>query len=116
MKNRCNSILPALLLLSLCSAVSAADQPMQMKQHQMMKGRGMMGNMSEEQREQHMRSMQEHMLNMHDLSNRILSEQDPQKKQQLKDQQLELMKAHHQKMRSMRQGQPKPEKSPAASK
>ena len=59
-------------------------------------GMGMhgMGMMSEE----HLRAMQEHMLQMHDLSNQILAEKDPAKKEQLKKQQLELMKAHQAKM------------------
>ena len=41
---------------------------------------GKMCCMSNEQKEQHIRSMQEHMLKMHDLSNQILTEQDPTKK------------------------------------
>ncbi len=60
---------------------------------------GMMGNMTEEQKDQHLKTMQEHLLNMHDLSNQILSEKDPAKKEQLKKQQLALMKAHHETMR-----------------
>ena len=59
---------------------------------------GKMCCMSNEQKEQHIRSMQEHMLTMHDLSNQILAEQDPTKKESLKKQQLELMKAHHEQM------------------
>lgn len=58
-------------------------------------GMGMMGGMSEEQLDQHLRNQQEHLLMMHDLSNQILNEKDPAKKEQLKKQQLELMKAHH---------------------
>jgi hypothetical protein len=69
-----------------------------MGKHQGM-GMGMMGDMSEE----HLRSMQEHMLMMHDYSNKILSEKDPAKQAQLKNQQLELMKAHMAQM--MRHGQ-----------
>lgn len=56
---------------------------------------GMMGQMSEEQKEQHMKMMQEHLLSMHDLSNQILAEKDATKKELLKKQQLDLMKAHH---------------------
>jgi hypothetical protein len=41
---------------------------------------------------------------MHDLSNKILAETDPQKQQALKDQQLELMKAEHIKMMSQHAG------------
>jgi hypothetical protein len=62
-------------------------------------GMGMMGGMDEE----HLRSMQEHMLMMHDYSNKILAEKDPAKQAQLKNQQLELMKAHHAQMMQHRQ-------------
>jgi hypothetical protein len=41
---------------------------------------------------------------MHDLSNKILAETNPQKQQALKDQQLELMKAEHMKMMSQHAG------------
>jgi hypothetical protein len=64
---------------------------------------GMMGGMSEEQKDQHIRSMQEHMLRMHDLSSQILTEKDPAKKEQLKKQQFDLMKAHHNQMMEHRQ-------------
>lgn len=53
---------------------------------------------------EHLKQKQEHMLMMHDLSNRILAETDPAKQQALKDQQLEIMKAHHMKMMSMHHG------------
>ena len=49
-----------------------------------------------------LRERQEHLLQMHDLSNRILSAKDPKEKQRLKDEQLQLMKSyelkHHQMM------------------
>lgn len=75
-------------------------------------GRGMMG-MNDEQMTEHMRGMQEHMLMMHDLSNKILAETDTTKKQALKDQQLELMKAHHQQMMSKMMGHSMTGKSPS---
>jgi hypothetical protein len=59
---------------------------------------GMMAGMTEEQKDQHLRSMQEHMLKMHDLSNQILAEKDAATKEGLKKQQLDLMKAHHTQM------------------
>jgi hypothetical protein len=62
-------------------------------------GMGMMSGMNEE----HLRSMQEHMLMMHDYSNKILAEKDPAKQAQLKNQQLELMKAHQAQMMQHRQ-------------
>jgi hypothetical protein len=44
---------------------------------------------------EHMKLEQEHQLKIHDLSNKILSETDPKKQQELKDQQLKLMEEHH---------------------
>lgn len=55
---------------------------------------------------EHLKKKQEHQLMMHDLSNKILAEKDPQKQQALKDQQLELMKAHQQHMMKMHHGKP----------
>ncbi|MDO9105503.1 MAG: hypothetical protein Q7U57_11130 [Methylovulum sp.] len=82
--------LPVALLLSLpISMASLAGQP-QTETKPMPAV-----NMTEDQKDQHARAIQEHMLQMHDLSNRILAEQDPAKKEQLKVQQLELMKEHH---------------------
>ncbi|MGJ0485553.1 MAG: hypothetical protein ACR65R_13645 [Methylomicrobium sp.] len=65
---------------------------------------GMMGEMNNEQTEQHMRMMQEHMLQMQDLSNKILAATDPVEKEKLKKQQLDLMKAHRQQMMQMMHG------------
>jgi hypothetical protein len=62
-------------------------------------GMGMECCQTEEQKTEHMRSMQEHMLMMHDLSNQILSEKDPAKKEELKNKQLELMKTYHAQMK-----------------
>lgn len=55
---------------------------------------------------EHLKQKQEHMLMMHDLNNKILAEADPAKQQALKDQQLELMKAHHAQMMSMHPDKP----------
>ena len=63
-----------------------------------------------------LRERQEHLLQMHDLSNRILSAKDPKEKQRLKDEQLQLMKSyevkHHQMMqrhmKEMMEKKPKP--------
>jgi hypothetical protein len=49
---------------------------------------------------EYLQAMQEQMLQMHDLSNKILAETDPQKQQALKAQQLELMKAQYLRMLS----------------
>ena len=96
MKYLYKSTAALLLLLPLSMMSHAADpqlaaEPSGMGMHQGMMG----GSMSEEQLDQRMRSMQEHMLLMHDLSNQILAEKDSVKKEALKKQQLELMKAHH---------------------
>ncbi|WP_305909830.1 hypothetical protein Q9L42_003390 [Methylomarinum sp. Ch1-1] len=89
-----------LVLFSL--SLQAQDKPGSMSGMQGMQGKGQM-QMSEEQRDAHMRAKQEQMLIMHDYYNRILAEEDPAKKQKLKDEQLELMKAHHRKMREHKQ-------------
>ncbi|MGR8981150.1 MAG: hypothetical protein ACU84H_13795 [Gammaproteobacteria bacterium] len=73
-------------------------QPGMGKQQGMGMGMGMGGAMTEEQKEQHLRAMQDHMLKMHDLSDKILAETNPAKKDELKNQQLQLMKEHHAKM------------------
>ncbi len=100
--NRLHKSTAAILLLLPISIATLAAEPQKttepMKAMGMHHGMGMMDNMTEEQQEQHLQSMQEHMLKMHDLSNQILAEKDPAKKQQLKKQQLDLMKAHHSQM------------------
>lgn len=98
-----------LLLLLPMSMISTAaepkktDEPMkEMETHQGM-GMDMACCQTEEQKTEHMRAMQEHMLTMHDLSNQILSEKDPAKKEELKNKQLELMKSFHAQMKQHRQ-------------
>jgi hypothetical protein len=106
MKHLYTSTAAFLLILPLSMMSFAADpqkaaEPMTgMGMHQGMMG---MGGMTEEQKDQHMRAMQEHMLMMHDLSNQILAEKDSTKKESLKKQQLQLMKAHHEQMMQHRQ-------------
>lgn len=63
-----------------------------------------------------LKERQEHLLQMHDLSNRILSAKDPKEKERLKEEQLQLMKSyelkHHQMMqrhmKKMMEKSPKP--------
>jgi len=94
------------LLLSTYSAAYAVDESAHKQHHAgnadtgmpMMGGMMMGAAMSEEKKLQHLRKMQVHMLKMHDLSNQILAEQDPEKKQALKDKQIQLMQEHMQKM------------------
>lgn len=94
----------ALLLLMPISMVNAAEEAPKAAEptHEMASHKGM-GGMTEEQKDQHMRARQEQQLLMHDLSNKILAEQDPTKKEELKKQQLELMKAQHAQMMEHRQ-------------
>jgi hypothetical protein len=89
----------ALSLASHAGSPAATDEPMNMQKGMGMRGHG---KMSEEELNQHLRVSQEHMLKMHDLSNRILAETDEKKKEQLKKEQLELMKAHHTQMMTKR--------------
>jgi len=86
-----------LLPLSIASWAADAEKPAepQPATQPMKHGGMMMGNMTEEQQEQHLKAIQEHSLMMHDLSNQILAEKDPAKKEQLKKQQRDLMKAYH---------------------
>ena len=96
--------------LALIGAMGIAQETPQQQQRQTMKKGmgnmdscmmgGMMGNMSEEQRDRHMRSMQDHMLQMHQLSDQILAAKAPGEKEILKEKQLELMKTHKSKMMS----------------
>lgn len=110
----------ALLMWLTLFGVSAAyaEEGMERQQGQPpKKGMGMdmgqMEGMSEEQKEEQMRAMQEDMLKMHDLMNRILEAKDPNERQRLKDEHLKLMmekrKAHrqmmHRQMERMKHGE-----------
>lgn len=44
--------------------------------------------------DEHLKEKQEHLLKMHELSNKILATTDAKEKERLKAEQLELMKAH----------------------
>ena len=98
-----------LALLILLSPAAFAETPAQHDAMPMKPGMGKhhgMGNMTDDQREQHLIGMQEHILRMHDLSNQILAEKDSTKKEQLKKEQRELMKAHHMQMMERHKGAP----------
>ncbi|ESS72286.1 hypothetical protein MGMO_62c00190 [Methyloglobulus morosus KoM1] len=114
MKNSYQSIAAMCLLAAITATGNAEDakktdaMPMEgmgMGMHHGMGG--MMAGMSDEEKDKHLRSMQEHMLKMHDLSNQILTEKDASKKEQLKAQQLQLMKAHHAEMMERHHKMPK---------
>ncbi len=118
MKHNTKIILPILFSLACSSMSFAADETTAEQKQPPMKGMGcgmgmgmgMMGNMTKEQKEQHMRSMQAHMLAIHDLSNQILAEKNPTLKEKLMNQQLKLIELHHQKMMGMMTAPSKPEK------
>lgn len=94
-----------ILMMSALLFLTAAAHAQQPNQPSMDSGMGHdMSGMDPAKMTEHLKSKQEHMLMMHDLSNKILAEKDPQKQQALKDQQLELMKAHHMQMMSMHHG------------
>lgn len=101
------------------AAEQAAQSPEKQEPMQkgMGKGMGSRGGMSPEQKDKRMRTMQEEMLKMHELTHQILAAKDPKERERLKEEHLTLMKAHRQKMKarhrmmrqprqSMKQGKP----------
>jgi hypothetical protein len=93
--SRLITILALVSLSQVCFAAEQAEKAPEMKMdHSMPK-------MDELKMMEHLKMRQEQILKMHDLSNKILAETDPAKKQALKDQQLELIKADHMQMMSM---------------
>lgn len=69
--------------------------------HGMGMGMGMMAGLTDEEKDQHIKAMQEHMLKLHELSNQILAEKDTAKQEELKAQQRQLMKEHFEKMKQV---------------
>jgi len=88
-------------MMSIAADPKKSDDPLKEPDTHQGMGMGMGMGQTEEQKTEHMRAMQEHMLTMHDLSNQILSEKDPAK--ELKNKQLELMKTYHAQMKQHRQ-------------
>ena len=105
--SRLIAILALVSLSQVCLAAEQAEKTPEMKMdHPMKMGQPMkmdqpMAKMDESKMMEHLKMKQEQILKMHDLSDKILAESDPTKKQALKDQQLELMKADHMHMMSM---------------
>jgi hypothetical protein len=95
-----NNIKKSAIILVLSTNIGivshAASESMKMNQDNDSKPSGM-GKMNPEMMDKKMRSKQAHLLKMHDLSSRILAENNATKKQKLKDEQLELMKNMHMK-------------------
>jgi hypothetical protein len=99
MKNLSRFVVSLLLSLPLGAGCFAEDtqkpvEPPHNATPPQVMGKGMM----EEQQDARLRAMQDRMLMVHDLSNKILAEQDPVKKEEMKKQQLDLMKSHRQQM------------------
>ena len=89
------AILALVSLSQVCLAAEQVEKKPEMKMDQPM------AKMDDSKMMEHLKMKQEHILKMHDLSNKILAETDPKKKQALKDEQLELMKSEHMQMMSM---------------
>ncbi|TAN50402.1 MAG: hypothetical protein EPN21_09060 [Methylococcaceae bacterium] len=64
-------------------------------------GMGMMGMMGGGMNDQHMRQMQDQMLKMHDMMHQIRDAKNDAERNRLKDEQLKLMKEHHDNMMQM---------------
>lgn len=88
-----------LLLLPLSFSCLAADQ----KTNKGNKGMAMMEPMTAAQMEKKVRMKQDHMLKMHDLSDRILAETNADKKEKLMQEQRQLIKGKMQKKRERHQ-------------
>ena len=93
-----SKLIAILALGSLCQICLAAEQ---VEKSSEMKMDHPMAKMDESKMMEHLKMRQDQMLKMHDLSNKILAETDPKKKQALKDEQLELIKVEHMQMMSM---------------
>jgi hypothetical protein len=93
-----SKLIAVLALVSLSQVCLAAEQ---VEKKPEMKMDHPMAKMDESKMMEHLKMRQEQILRMHDLSNKILAETDPKKKQALKDEQLELIKSEHMQMMSM---------------
>lgn len=60
----------------------------------------------------YLQGVQDQMLTMHDLSNKILAETNPDKKADLKEQQLELMRSQYLQMMAQQQQQQQMQQRP----
>jgi hypothetical protein len=101
MQSRLIAVLAMVSLSQLCLAAEQVEKKPEMKMGQPMKMEQPMAKMDESKMMEHLKMKQDQMLKIHDLSNKILAETDPKKKQALKDEQLELMKVEHMHMMSM---------------
>lgn len=103
-------LIAAPLATSIAQAQEAATPETTPPQRPLRKG---MGRMTEEM-DKHLEMRQEHMLKMHDLSNRILSATDEAERERLKKEQRQLMREHMQTRRGVRGGRQDGEDTPAA--
>lgn len=101
-------ILVGVAVIGLAGPV-CAEEPAASQKPQASGGMGSMmgggGMMSEEQMDQRVKMMQDHMLQMHEIMDKIQATTDPAEKEKLKQQQRDMikqhMKAHHQMMMQM---------------
>lgn len=98
------SLLAVLAVVPFSQVSFAEKEPAPKQKMKMDQGMGC-GQMDRAEMTKHMKLEQEHQLKIHDLAHKILSETDPKKKQELKDQQLKLMEEHHMHKMQMMQDQ-----------
>ena len=103
LKNTCTvALLTAAFCLPATQAEEAAPKPIATPPAggQQMGGMDMSGMMMSEDK---LKGKQEHLLKMHELSNKILAATDPKEKDRLKAEQLQLMKDHEKQHHQMMQ-------------
>lgn len=88
------SLLAVLAVVPFSQVSFAEEQPAPKQKMKMDQGM-CCGQMDHAKMMKHLQLEQEHQLKIHDLAHKILSETDPKKQQELKDQQLKLMEEHH---------------------
>jgi hypothetical protein len=91
-------ILTVLTLLGSLSALSFAHEKQKAPTHQHAEGQKTQGASGGMDMDKSMQEMQDSMLKMHDLMNRILQAKDPQEIQRLKQEHLQLMNEYMQMM------------------
>ncbi|OQK18283.1 hypothetical protein AU255_10770 [Methyloprofundus sedimenti] len=91
----------AVLVLSFASiSAFSEEKPMNMQQGKSA-DKGMM-QMSDEMKDKQAQEKQQYILKINDLSDRIQDEKNPEKKQELMDEQLKLIKDHMEQKRQMK--------------
>jgi hypothetical protein len=91
-------LLTVLMFIAPLSLPSFAHEKQKAPTHQHAEGQKTQGTSGGMDMDKSMQEMQDSMLKMHDLMNRILQAKDPQEIQRLKQEHLQLMKEHMQMM------------------